>query len=172
MSPVETQLPHSAEHGLEAKVAISCSHCDQSSSRMQDRMRHGRGREGGRHLIADGEGEPVGDGQTGIEQLRHVPGVGVRGLRKAEVDVDGPAVLWVDAAQRAADGCPPVPACSAPSPGQWREGCEQDMEGWWRGAAQHWGDADGPILVYKACSAPVKMRAGRLMCLPWATYVS
>ncbi len=70
---------------------------------------------GGGHLIADGEGEPVGDGQAGVEQLRHMPGVGVGGLRKAEVDVDGPAVLWVDAAQRAADGRPPVSACSAPA---------------------------------------------------------
>ena len=43
MSPLETQLPHPAGHGLEAKVAISCSHCNQGTSFMQDHMRHGRG---------------------------------------------------------------------------------------------------------------------------------
>ena len=108
------------------------------------------GERGGGHLIADGEWEPVGNGQAGVEQLRDVPGVGVRGLREAEVDVDGPAVLRVDAAQRAADGRSPVSACSGPSPGQRREEATHGVEGALRAAGM---DVDGPVLQFKASPA-------------------
>ena len=62
-------------------------------------------------LVADGEWEPVDNGEPGVEHLRDVPGVGVAGLRKAQVDVDGSAVLRVQAPQRSADCTAPVPAC-------------------------------------------------------------
>ena len=136
MSLMKAQLLYSAEHHYEAGMPhqLQPKHSGQQPHTEPHAAWQGEGR--GWHLVADGEGEPVGDGQAGVEQLRDVPGVGVRGLREAEVDVDGLAVLRVEAAQRAADGRAPVPACSGSGPGQRKEQWEQDMEDWWWAAAQ------------------------------------
>ena len=66
----------------------------------------------GADLVADGQGEPVGDGQLGVGNLGQVPGVGVGGPREAHVDVDGAAVLRVHPSQRSGDSAAPVASCA------------------------------------------------------------
>src|SRR5579875_1493737 len=47
----------------------------------------------------------------GQAHLQYMPGIGKRRRRKAHVDVDGAAVLWIQAPKGRGDGAAPVTAC-------------------------------------------------------------